>query len=246
MIYGALWGYAYGRVVTRAAAARTAPDFAPVYAAVGWTAVLHGIYNTLVEYGHAGLGMLIDMIAALAVLGLLRELSINSPYYAYPLSQYRTAIPAIRRGLRLEPNNAVLYRRLGLYLLYARRYETAVKAFDEYLKRRPGSVYVQVYRAVAMFLRGYTDIARESIRKLVGGLTRSDRSRIRRHVAKLVRDKEARAELLPVLDPGRGTATHRPRRVPNGTRVLVDRRLTERKEDGARPRRALAASSRKS
>lgn len=232
MVYGALWGYAYGRARERAAVQRVPADYAPVYAALGWTAVLHGIYNYLAVTGLPDLAMLTDFVAIALVLTLLSQLTRSSPFYAYPLQQYRAAIPAIQRGLRLDPTSVVLYRRLGLYHLYAGHFDTAVRAFDRYLQSRPRSLYVQIYRGVAIFLQGHEERARPIIRKAAARLRESERAAVKRHVARLVRDSAARRELAALVVARQVAGGAGSRRIADGTRVLLDERARRRTATG--------------
>lgn len=126
MTYAAIWGYVTGVVIYSRNAGKSDYSNSIVVTAVAIAAVLHGIYNFMLEIGLPFFAFAVDIFTLSVALWSLSYLNKLSPYRKFPLDQYKTAIPQIRQALASNPDNFALHKRIGLHYIRAGKQEAAL------------------------------------------------------------------------------------------------------------------------
>jgi hypothetical protein len=221
MVYAAIWGYHFSLVYfgisgsprTGNGGSQPAPanrrryDYRPILLSLAAVMLLHGLFNYFAIIGLEGLSYLLDVIGLAAAVVFLSRTAELSPFFRYPLREYRTAIPRLRRALSVQPDSYVLHRRIALYYLYAanddaRAIRYAQRHFHRCSRIAPKQSFPQVFHAICRIYDGDSEQGYARLRELRDRLTREHRQRLARHVTRLLRESGERQAVIEALRGG--------------------------------------------
>ena len=157
LVYASFWGYIYAAVVYESAGRRLVSEYKAIFAAVLPAAILHGLYNFMLDLGLPTLAVLIDLAALVAAGAIYRYLHRLSPYRPLSREKPRQALVELNAALRYNPESQLLNQRLALLCLYYRDYSKALKHVGICRKRRPRNPYFLCVEAVVRILSGEID-----------------------------------------------------------------------------------------
>jgi hypothetical protein len=208
MVYAAIWGYHFSLVyfgISGSSGRRY--DYRPILLSLAAVMLLHGLFNYFAIIGLEGLSYLLDVIGLAAAVVFLSRTAELSPFFRYPLREYRTAIPRLRRALSVQPDSYVLHRRIALYYLYAanddsRAIRYAQRHFHRCSRLAPKQSFPQVFHAICRIYDGYSEEGYARLRELRDRLSREHRQRLERHVTRLLRESSERHAVIEALRGG--------------------------------------------
>lgn len=87
--------------------------------------VLHGSYNTLLDYGQAGFALLLDFSVFVGLIMLMDKARQASPYRNFSKHDWRQAVGSLSAGIRCQPDNPDFLLRRGYYWLCGGQYRRA-------------------------------------------------------------------------------------------------------------------------
>jgi hypothetical protein len=184
-------------------------------------AVLHSLHNSLIGVGSInGLPPAMETLISLGMLGLavkaFRTATARSPYRRYPYFRAAEAIPAIRRGLGLNPRSIVLHRRLALYLIAARSYRQALPHLRYCTRRVKHRAMYEAVEGVALLglARGGGEAAarragRRLLERAQHALPGPRRLALEQELRRVIKEPELLLEIYRIFNPPKTVARMR-------------------------------------
>jgi len=200
MLYGAVWGGLYSAARWSNVSSRDPGAYRVAFLGLFSMACVHGLYNSVVVYGLL-FGVLVDSVVLYFSFVLFMHLTKHSPYRNFPLSQAKTAIPGIRRGLFFNPKSPILNDRMATYLMHLGEHRRAIQYFYDALPRAAQKDRIRFLAAVCEFSFLKNEKGRQRIIKTWGRLSDSDRKKARSQLEKiLARNKALLHNVEQVID----------------------------------------------
>jgi len=103
--------YIYGAVAYESAERKLKSEYKAIFAAVLPAAILHGLYNFLLDLGSFGAGVLVDVGALMMAVAIYRFLRDRSPYNPPTGQKLRQALAELTAALRYNPGSTLLTQR---------------------------------------------------------------------------------------------------------------------------------------
>ncbi len=150
--YAAIWGFAWSASVYTTDKNSKSPDRFYIIPFILFASMFHGVYNTLLDYNYVLFALLIKVITLVLFILIYRYVRDNSPYRKYSLKEYKRAIPALKMGLNKFPKSYELNKRMGVFNIYTRKYQTAEKYLRTATRISPCKVGGRFYLGVAKYL----------------------------------------------------------------------------------------------
>ena len=144
-----------------------APDYADAHMVLGW----HVLANGFLELGAAARE--IDRAMALAP----GSAAVLDGYAGFQgiIGHHDTALTAMRRAIRLDPQNSRYHEHLLLNLYWARRFEDVLAAIQDVKALHAQSFYASVYNANSNLALGHPELAWQICESPATPLDRGDR-----------------------------------------------------------------------
>ncbi len=170
-----------------------------VLAALLPAAFIHGLYNFFLDIDEFWLALFLDITVLSIAIAAYRYLKQNSPFGRQALSQYKKAIPFLKRVLKQFPASPRLHYRLALYYLYGKMPNKAL----EHLKR---CMQLGGNSSLTLFLTGTAQYAAGNCREgseLIGNTyslqDEEKRRKLRNMIKTLMTSRSRREEILDIL-----------------------------------------------
>ena len=128
--------------------------------------VLHGSYNTLIDYGHLGFALLLDFAVFVGIIMLMDKARQASPYRNFSKHDWRQAVGSLSAGIRRQPDNPDFLLRRGYYWLCGGQYRRAGADFARASRLARRDPFYKAWEATAELLLcrlGSTDAALEDL-----------------------------------------------------------------------------------
>lgn len=206
-IAGALMGYIWAAAVYENAMHRAPERYRLAIGGVVLVAIAHSVYNSVWTWFAVDVGLLVNatlqvgliLAAACAYQSMLRR----SPYHDFPFSESREAVRLIAAGLRRDPGNVTLLRRLAIYAIAAERYAVALDALRRIRPRVKGTTRstIDVLAGVAQWCAGETADGERAIATAVEPLSAGARRRLADQAARLLGDRAKAKRVSLVILP---------------------------------------------
>ena len=203
--FAGFWGLGWGAFVYTSGQGRKTTDRYLVIPLILAAVVFHGMYDLLLEIGYFWLAITLDGISAVVFFSIYRFVKNNSPYRAFPLHEYRKAIPVLAMGLRRYPQSYVLNKRMGIFKIYARRYRDAQVNLEEAIKINPKGLEAKYYYGASLFLAGDTEKGTKIMNRIAGKLSKEERRKLNSRLKKIIHHREDRKEMYAHYDSVHGT-----------------------------------------
>jgi len=158
--------YAQARQAAERAVA-LAPDYADAHMVLGW----HILVNGFLDFGAAARE--IDRAMALAP----GSAAVLDGYAGFQgiLGHHDAALTAMRRAIRLDPQNSRYRENLLEDLYWARRFEDVLVAVEDARALNPQSNYAGLYSAKSNLALGHPELARQTCESPASSLDQDDR-----------------------------------------------------------------------
>lgn len=186
LFYAAIWGYIYGAIVYENAGRRLRSEYRMIFAAVLPAAILHGLYNFMLDLGSIGAAVLVDLVALVIAVVIYRFLRSRSPYRPLAGKTPRRAMSELNAALRYNPKSPLLNQRLALLHIYYRDFPKALEHIRTCRGSRPANPYFLCMEAVARILVGEIDRGAELMEKSYPRLSHQARSALVRNIRRVV------------------------------------------------------------
>ena len=144
-----------------------APDYADAHMVLGW----HILVNGFLDLG--GAAREIDRAMALAP----GSAAVLDGYAGFQgiLGHHDAALPAMRRAIRLDPQNSRYREHLLANLSWARRFEDVLVAAQDVRALHADSRYASLYSAISNLALGHPELARQACEAPATPLEQDDR-----------------------------------------------------------------------
>jgi RsiW-degrading membrane proteinase PrsW (M82 family) len=186
LFYAAIWGYIYGAIVYESAGRKLKSEYRAIFAAVLPAAILHGLYNFMLDLGSFGASVLVDVVALVLAVAIYRFLRKISPYNPMKGQTPRRAMAELTAALRYNPGSPLLNQRVALLHLYYRDFSKALSHVRTCRKSRPESPYFQCMEAVVRVLDGKIQNGAELMEKAYPRLSQDSRRALVRNIRRVV------------------------------------------------------------
>lgn len=186
LFYAAIWGYIYGAIVYESAGRKLRSEYRAIFAAVLPAAILHGLYNFMLDLGSFGAGVLVDLGALVIAVAIYRFLRDRSPYNPLKGQTPQQAMTELTAALRYNPSSPLLNQRLALLYLYYHDRPKALAHVRTCRKSRPASPYFQSLEAVVRILSGEITDGAEQMEKAYPRLSREARRTLVKNIRRVV------------------------------------------------------------
>lgn len=199
--YCAVWGAIFSRAIyaNSVGADRGAPRNA--WVGIPLMAIFHGLYNTTVSF-FLPAGVLVTAIGLLIAIALYHTVVELSPYRTYPLSQAKTAVESLKRGLAFNRRSPILNRNMGLYLMNLGQYKAAAKHLRASVPRSKDPRRAQFLAACCEQTFLPSHFARRSLRIAWARLADAQRTKYLRQLDELVADRDGIRETVNAFIAG--------------------------------------------
>jgi len=198
--YAALWGFAWSSAVYTSDKQNKSPDRYYVIPFILIASMFHGAYNTLLDYNFVLAAILIKVVTLCLFILIYRYVRDNSPYKKYSLKEYKKAIPALQMGLNKYPKSYELNKRLGVFNIYTRKYQSAERYLKTATKVSPGKVGGRFYYGVSKYLNGNTADGIKLMNKAVNDIPSNIRKKPVDSLKNVISSETDRKELLGHFD----------------------------------------------
>jgi len=186
MFYAAIWGYIYGAIMYESAGRKLKSEYRTIFAAVLPAAILHGLYNFMLDLGSFGAGVLVDVAALVIAIAIYRFLRDRSPYNPMKGQTPRRAMAELTAALRYNPGSPLLNQRAALLHLYYRDFSKALAHVRTCRKSRPANPYFQCLEAVVRILNGKIENGAELMEEAYPRLSKDSRKALVRNIRRVV------------------------------------------------------------
>lgn len=186
LFYAAIWGYIYGAIVYESGGRKLKSEYRAIFAAVLPAAILHGLYNFMLDLGSFGAAILVDLCALAIAVAIYRFLRDRSPYNPMKGQTPRQAMAELSAALRYNPGSCLLNQRAALLHLYYRDFSKALAHVRTCRKNRSASPYFQCLEAVVRILDGKIEKGAQLMEKAYPRLTQESRRALVRNIRRVV------------------------------------------------------------
>jgi RsiW-degrading membrane proteinase PrsW (M82 family) len=186
LLYASIWGYVYGAIVYESAGEKLRSEYRAIFAAVLPSAILHGLFNFMLDLGRLEAALLIDLCALIVGVMIYRFLRERSPYNPMHRQNPKQAVTELTSALRHNPESPLLNQRLALLYVYYRDFVKALKHARICLKRRPTNPYFICVEAVVRILSGEVDRGAELMEDAYPRLSKEARKALHRNVRRVI------------------------------------------------------------
>jgi len=186
LLYASIWGYIYGAVVYESSGRRLRSEYKAIFAAVLPAAILHGLYNFMLDLGRLETALLIDLGALIVAVMIYRFLRERSPYKPLRGRDPRQAVAELAAALRYNPDSPLINQRLALLYIYCRDFAKALKHVRICLKKRPTNPYFLCVEAVVRVLSGETDRGAELMEEAYPRLSKEARRALLKNLRRVI------------------------------------------------------------
>lgn len=200
MSYAIIWGFTWGAYKYTSYGNNKSPDRFYIIPSILFAAMFHGLYNSLLDYGYPLLAISTDLLTVGLFFLIYRYVRDNSPYKKYSLKEYRQAIPALKMGLNKYPKSYELNKRMGVFNIYTRKYQTAEKYLRTASRISPRKIGGRFYYGVSRYLNGNTLDGIRLMNKAVGDLPTNMRKKPVDSLKNVISSVSDRKELLEHFD----------------------------------------------
>jgi len=198
--YAAIWGFAWSATVYTTDKDIKSPDRFYIIPFILFASMFHGAYNTLLDYNYVLFALLIKVITLGLFILIYRYVRDNSPYKRYSLKEYKKAIPVLKKGLNKYPKSYLLNKRLGVFHIYNRKYQTAEKYLRTASRISPRKIDGRFYYGVSRYLNGNTTDGIRLMNKAVGDLPPNIRKRPVDTLKNVISSESDRKDLMGHFD----------------------------------------------
>jgi len=154
LLYASIWGYIYGAIIYESSSPKLRSEYKAIFAAVLPAAILHGLFNLMLDLDSIVAALMIDLGALIVAAMIYRFLHERSPYNPLHRQNPRQAVLQLTTALRHNPESPLLNQRLALLYIYYRDFAKALKHVRICRKRRPTNPYFLCVEAVVRILSG--------------------------------------------------------------------------------------------
>jgi RsiW-degrading membrane proteinase PrsW (M82 family) len=133
--------------------------------------VLHGSYNTLLDYGLAGPALLLDLAVFVGIIVLIEKARQASPYRGFRKQDWQQAVGNLSQGIRHQPRNPGFYLRRGYYWLCGRQHRRAAADFAKASALSGGDPFYRAWEAAAELLDNGPALAEAVLEDMLRRLT---------------------------------------------------------------------------
>lgn len=253
-IVGAIMGYIWAAAVYENAMRRAPERYRLAVGGIVLVAIAHGLYNAVWSWFPWSEGIAVNALLLggliLASARAYRSMLRRSPYHDFPYSESREALRIIAAGLRRDPGNTVLLRRLGVYAIAAGRYQAAMAALRRVRVRFRGDQRrkIDFLLGLARWCSGDHEAGDRLMRTAAGQLPPASRQRLAKEARALLPDRAMGEwiDLLAVPVEDRLRIPSEPRRTSSSRRGTSGPRTTSaprRRYSSSRSESAPAARS---
>jgi RsiW-degrading membrane proteinase PrsW (M82 family) len=200
MTYAIIWGFTWGAYKYTSWGENKSPDRFYVIPSILFAAMFHGLYNTLLEYGYPLIAISTDLLTVGLFFLIHRYVRDNSPYKKYSLKEYKQAIPVLKMGLNKYPKSYELNKRMGVFNIYTRKYQTAEKYLRAASRISPRKIDGRFYYGVSRYLNGNTLDGIRLMNNAVGDLPTNMRKRPFDSLKNVISSESDRKELFKHFD----------------------------------------------
>ncbi len=200
MTYAIIWGFTWGAYKYTSWGENKSPDRFYIIPSIFFAAMFHGLYNTLLEYGYPLIAISTDFLTVGLFFLLYRYVRDNSPYKKYSFKEYKQAIPALKMGLNKYPKSYELNKRMGVFNIYTRKYNTAEKYLRTASRLSPRKIGGRFYYGVSRYLNGNTLDGIRLMNKAVGDLPTNMRKGPVDSLKNVISSGSDRNDLLDLFD----------------------------------------------
>lgn len=229
MIYAAFWGAFYSASVYSNAQGRDPQAYRLAVWSVFVTAVVHGLYNTLIGVSPTIIALLPDTLLLTLSIVVFLHMVRRSPYRDYSLSEAAEAIESLEIGLAFNRKSTILNRRMGLFKLYKGEYSQAAGYFGKAMARAKETAPLRFFKAVCWFAHLGGGSGKSALRKAWSLLSDERRKRLLKELDTLLANDAGLKEDLHLF-------LENPFRDRRGRRgVALAKELKQRKAARSRP-----------
>lgn len=186
LFYAAIWGYIYGAIVYESAGRKLKSEYRAIFAAVLPAAILHGLYNFMLDLDSFGAAILVDLCALVMAAAIYRFLRNRSPYNPMKGQTPRQAMAELSAALRYNPGSCLLNQRIALLHLYYRDFSKSLAHVRTCRKSRPASPYFQCLEGVVRILDGKIGDGAQLMEKAYPRLSQESRRALVRNIRRVV------------------------------------------------------------
>jgi protease PrsW len=133
--------------------------------------VLHGSYNTMLDYHLAGLALVLDLAVFIGILALMEKTRQASPYRNFRKQDWQSAVGSLSAGIRSQPTNPGFYLRRGYYWLCGRQHRKAASDFAKASALSGGDPFYRAWEATAELLDNGPVLAEDVLEDMLRRLT---------------------------------------------------------------------------
>jgi RsiW-degrading membrane proteinase PrsW (M82 family) len=170
-----------------------------VLAALLPASFIHGLYNFFLDLGEFWLALFLDITVLAAAIGAYRYLKQNSPFGRQALSQYKKAIPFLKKALKQFPRSPRLHYRLALYYLYGQMPEKALEHLKRCMRLGAHTSLTVFLSGIAHYTAGNRRDGQETIRNAYSLQNEEKKRKVRNMVKTLVKKRHVREEIMDIL-----------------------------------------------
>jgi len=186
LFYAAIWGYIYGAIVYESAGRKLKSEYRAIFAAVLPAAILHGLYNFMLDVWSVAGAVLVDVGALVMAVAIYRFLRDHSPYNPLKGKTPQQALSELTAALRYNPRSPLLNQRVALLHFYYRDFSKALAHVRTCRESRPANPYFQCLEAVARILNGKIENGAELMEKAYPRLSHEARRALVRNIRRVV------------------------------------------------------------
>ncbi len=186
LFYTAIWGNIYGAIAYESAGRKLKSEYRVIFAAVLPAAILHGLYNFMLNLDSFGAAILVDVAALVMAVAIYRFLRDRSPYNSIKGQTPRQAMAELTAALGYNPGSFLLNQRVALLHLYYRDFSKSLAHVRTCRKSRPASPYFQCLEAVVRILDGKIGDGVELMEKAYPRLSQESRRALIRNIRRVV------------------------------------------------------------
>ncbi len=208
--YAGFWGLAWGAYRYSGSGGRETSDKQLVVPFLLTAAFFHGSYNFMLEYSLFFPALLLNVCTGAAFLYFYKYTVKKSPYHKFRLTEYKTAIPVLSDGLRRYPDSYVLNKRMGIFMIYVKKYREAVKNFKKAVRLKKESLEAKYYLGASLFLSGETGKGADMMNSVNKKLTPLQRSKMDTRLKRVISSGTDRETLYSMYDPETGAFSGKP------------------------------------